>query len=156
MSGIDIDRDAVRFRDGLRSEREIYDRLLDATRRQQEVIVAGRSEELLDLARRKQRVLGEIEALEQELAPLKRGWADLRERIGAELRSEVETELDGVARVLQALIELEEEGQRGVERFREETSDSLRRVEGGRRLRQAYAPPTESPPTRPRYLDRSE
>ena len=154
MSRLQIDNDAIRFRDGLCSEREIYDRLLDTTRKQQQVVVEGHSQELLDLAQMKERVLGEIEKLERELAPLKKKWAQLRERIGTELRSEVESELDRVARVLRALIELEEEGQRNVEHFREETRNSLRRVEGGRRIQQAYSPSNPAP--RPRYLDRSE
>ncbi len=154
MSRLQIDDDAVRFRDGLRNEREIYDRLLDATRKQQQVIVAGRGEELLDLAQTKERVLGEIETLEHELAPLKRNWSDVRERLGAGLRSEVESEIDGVARVLRALIELEEEGQRNIARFRDEIRDGLRRVEGGRRIKQVYSPST--PASRPRRLDRSE
>jgi hypothetical protein len=57
--------------------------------------------------------------------------------------------------VLGGLIALEGEQQRHVDAARRETADQLRRIEGGRRVHQAYGAPAAPAPA-PRYLDRTE
>ena len=53
------------------------------------------------------------------------------------------------------LIALESEQQRRVESAQRETSDQLRKIEGGRRVNQAYGSPSASAPA-PRFVDRTE
>lgn len=155
MTGEDTVRSAERLRVGLAEERGIYERLVDHARRQGEILMRGATDELLRLAREKETELDRIEHIEREISPLKQRWPDIRGAVGAPLRERVEGELAGVEAVLRSLIELEAQGQAGVEAYRRETAADLRRVDGGRRVHQAYhsAP---GPAGGPRYLDRKE
>ena len=144
---------AAQLRDGLRREREIYELLLETTQRQREILVAGRTDEILALARTKEEELKRVDEIEKQLAPLKKRWQELREQVDEEIRGQIDNELAELQGVLKNLIDLEMEGQKGIDRMRQETFEKLRQVEGGRKVQRAYTPaPRESPP---RYLDRS-
>lgn len=150
----DLDRThAVALRDGLRAERRIYESLADLSERQEQILAAGAGEEILRLARAKEVELIRIDEVEQDLAPLKATWRELRERLSGELRAEVESELDAIERVLRRLIEAERTGQDRLASNQQQTSERLRQVDSGRRVQRAYhngaAPP-------PRYVDRTE
>ena len=154
MSTEQVRERAIRLRDGLRSEQRVYEGLLEITRRQKEILLSGRTEEILQLARSKEAVLGRIDAIERDLVPLKESWPELRDQVGSDLRDEIEQERTRLQDVLKGLIELEEEGQRSIDRLRQETADKLRQVEGGRRVQQAYTAPAAA--RSPRYLDRTQ
>ena len=154
MSTGQVRERAIRLRDGLRSEQKIYEELLEVTRRQKEILLSGQTEEILQLAQSKESALGRIDAIEKELVPLKESWPDLRDQVESDLRDEIEQERLRVQDVLKGLIDLEEEGQRSIDRLRKETADKLRQVEGGRRVQQAYTAPTTA--RSPRYLDRTQ
>jgi hypothetical protein len=143
------------LRDGLRAQREIYAELEDLTSRQGEILLGGRTEEILALARAKESTLARIDAIEARISAHKRRWSEERDRLPASLREAVQSELDLLHVVLGGLIALEGEQQRRVETVRRETADQLRRIEGGRRVHQAYGAPTGPAPA-PRYLDRTE
>ena len=145
---------ALRFRDGLRQEQEVYSGLLELTRRQQQIILDGQTDAILELARSKEQVMGQIEHIERELVPLKEGWPQLRDQVQAGLRDEIESERLRLQDLLKSLIQLEEEGQKNIERIRRDTADKIRQVESGRRVSQAYGPAQPGRP--PRYIDRSQ
>ena len=151
MTAATAQRRAEELRDGLRRERKVYERLLEVARRQQEVLVSGRTDEILELARNKEQELETIDDIEVGPAPLKAEWSRLRTLVGDDLCEDVDGELEQLQDVLKTLIELEMEGQRSVDRMRADTADQLRQVEGGRRMHRAYK--RGEPP--PRYLDRS-
>ncbi len=142
-----------RLRDGLRREREIYEVLCAINRRQCGVFTTGRTEEILQLAKNKERELARIEEIETELTPLKAEWRDLRNEVSAPLRHEVEEELRTIEEVLRELIEQENRGQKEIEGMWEITSQNLKKIESGRRVQQAYGSPEKD---RPRYLDRTQ
>ena len=141
---------AERLRDGLRRELDIYHVLHGINIKQRRVMESGRTEEILQFAERKRVELTRIEEIEKDLTPLKEEWRDLREDVPRDLRSQVEEEMLGIETVLRDLIEQENEGQKEIEEIRVETSKSLQRVDGGRRVHQAYGAPNAA---RPQYLD---
>ena len=153
MTEAGVQERALKFRDGLRQEQEVYSGLLELTRKQHEIILEGQSDAILELARSKAEVLGRIENIERELSPLKEGWADFRDQVQTTLRDEIESERQRLQGLLKSLIQLEEEGQRNIERIRNETSAKIRQVEGGRRVHQAYGSANGGSP---RYVDRSK
>ncbi len=140
---------------GLREQRMIYRELETHTRRQGEVLLGGRTEEVLDLARSKETTLEKIEKINEEIAPLKASWHERRDQLPDDLRGEVQEEFDAMHQVLKNLIDLEAEQQKVVEAARSETQEKLKKVEGGRRMNIAYGAPAAAQPE-PRYLDRSE
>jgi len=143
------------LRDGLRAQREIYAELEVHTSRQGEILLGGRTEEILALARAKESTLARIDGIDARIAPHKQRWPYERDRLPGALRDAVQEELDRLHETLAGLIALEGEQQRQVEAVRRETADQLRRIEGGRRVHQAYGTSTASAPA-PRYLDRTE
>ncbi|MGE3165713.1 MAG: flagellar export chaperone FlgN [Planctomycetota bacterium] len=153
MSRTDTEK-AERLREGLRREREIYLALAELSRKQEEILDSGASEQILDLAHAKEDKLDRIAAIERDIADLKPHWRETREQIDEALRAEVETELDQIQAVLRQLIDLEARGQANVQANQRETAEKLRQVDGGRRLHQAYRGPRPQPKSR--YLDRTE
>lgn len=140
---------------GLREQREIYGELESHTRRQGEILLAGLSDEILALARDKESTLERIEVIETRIAPAKARWHSDRDQLSTEVRAEVQAELDALHQILGDLIALESEQQRRVEEVRLETADKLKKIDGGRRVNQAYGATPQGAPS-PRYLDRTE
>lgn len=140
---------------GLREQREIYAELEASTRRQGEILLEGRTDEILALAREKESTLERVEAIETRLVPLKTRWADEKESLPEGVRRQVEEELDAMQVLLGGLIALETEQQKRVDDVRRETAANLKKIEGGRRVNQAYGAPGQATPS-PRYLDRTE
>ncbi|MCI0652759.1 MAG: hypothetical protein L0Z55_12845 [Planctomycetes bacterium] len=150
----DTDLRARRFQSGLRSQREIYLALAEISRRQEQVLREGGTEEILQLARSKQAEMGRIESVEREIAPLKQEWPLFRERVSPKLRAEIEEDLCAIQSVLQRLIQIEARGGPQFDALRRDTAEKLKQVEGGRRIQQAYVRAPR--PTNARYLDRTE
>ena len=140
---------------GLREQRGIYGELETHTRRQGEILLGGQSDEILALARAKESTLDRIEAIELRIAPLKVRWHAERDLLRDPVRAEVQVELDQLHQILGNLIALESEQQRRVEEVRLETADKLKKIDGGRRLNQAYGATPATAPS-PRYLDRTK
>jgi len=136
----------------LEAAETVYRRLLSLTRDQSDVLRAGVSPELLDLVRAKEEELSRLGDLEKSLAPARGAWLDLRERISADLRSEVQSVVGRVEAVLRELIQIEEAEGRALLSKRDETIAEIHRLDSARKVRGAYgaAPP---PPT---LLDQKE
>ncbi len=147
--------EARTMRDGLREQREVYAELELHTRRQSEILLGAQTDEILALARAKESTLTRIEAIDVRIAPLKACWQSERDTLPGALRAEVQNELDLLHTTLEGLISLETEQQRRVDEARQETAVQLRKIEGGRRVNQAYGTPPAPTPS-PRYLDRTE
>lgn len=64
-------------------------------------------DEALTLLDRKRRLLAEISAIDARLAPVRADWDDIRARLDASERSEVESALTQVRETLARLIDLE-------------------------------------------------
>jgi len=143
------------FRDGLRAQREIYAELAAHTRRQGEILLGGRTEEILALAHAKESILARIDRIDARIAPQKQRWRAERARLPVPVREEVQAELDLLHEALAGLIALEGDQQRHVESVRRESADQIRRIEGGRRVQRTYGAPAAPAPA-PRRLDRSE
>jgi hypothetical protein len=143
------------LRDGLREQHEIYSELELHTRRQGEILIGGKTDQILALAQAKESTLARIESIDSRKAPLKERWRGERDDIPQASRDEIQAELDRLHLTLRGLIALESEQQQRVDAARGETADQLRRIEGGRRVNQAYGTASTTAPA-PKYLDRTE
>ena len=150
-----IDRDIEKTRGFIRDMEEaeaIYRRLLGLTRNQSEIMKAGVSPELLDLARAKEEELARLAEIEIRMGPVRSAWTELRERISGELRSKVQAVVGRVGEVLRELLRMEDEESRVLAAKREETIAQIRRLDSARKVRGAYA----SAPPSPALLDQKE
>lgn len=130
----------------------IYRRLIGLTRNQSRILLGGASPELLDLARSKEEEMARLSDLEVRMGPTRTAWAEIRDRISAELKTEVQAVVGRIEKVLRELLLLEEEEGRALESKRDETIAQIRRLDAARKVRDAYAcrPPPGS------RLDRRE
>ena len=130
-------------------EQEIYRGLLDLSRGQMEIIEQGAtSEELLELLGRKQLLINELEEIERDLTPFKRGWREVRESLEADVRAAVEQRVTQIHEILVELLDLEERGRSKLQRRQEEVVVKIREIGRSRRAHQAYAGGQSGPPTR--------
>ena len=153
MTAIETDLQKTRgFIKDLEQAEQIYRRLLGLTRNQSDVLRAGVSPELLELARAKEEELGRLGELEARMGPTRSVWTELRDRISQELRTEVQTVVSRVELVLQELIQMEEQEGRALSLKRDETIAQIRRLDSARKVRGAYG----GTPTTPSLLDQKE
>lgn len=108
--------DAAGFAAALRRQQEKYRALVSAGEEQKRLLAAADVDGLLALVGRKRALLGEIEALERDLRPVKERWPEARARMDAGAVREVEAALRGTRDVLAALLRLEDEAREMMER----------------------------------------
>jgi hypothetical protein len=116
----------------------IYQRLIELTRKQSEVLESGDTERLMDFARQKESELGRLAPVEVRLRSARESWGDVESGVSAEQRRSVQEGVRGVETVLRQLLELEEEQNRAILKRREGTLEEIRRIEAGRRVQKAY------------------
>jgi hypothetical protein len=98
--------DAARLLEGLRRQEDRYRAVAEAVGAQKRAVAASDADALLAAAGRQRSLLAEIEALDADLAPLRRRWAELRAGAAPGLAAELEA---AVARVKDVLSELVKE-----------------------------------------------
>jgi hypothetical protein len=144
-----LEADILKTRGFMRDLEEaetIYRRLIGLTRNQSRILQGGVSPELLDLARSKEEEMARLSELEARMGPARMAWAQIRDRISGELRSEVQAVVGRVEEVLLELLRLEEEEGQALTVKRDETIAQIRRLDSARKVRNAYSsrPPPSS------------
>lgn len=87
----------------LQSQLDCYQRLAKLAELQHEHVQQSRTESLLDVLTRRQRVLDEIAGFEQTIAPVRRAWSDYSSRLSAEQRKHAEGLLGQTRRLLEEI-----------------------------------------------------
>lgn len=142
---------ARRLQDGLRRQREIYRVLMKLTERQRDCYTEGEADEVVRLARAKEDELERIAAINVEIDEYKQSWRECRDSVEESLRDQVEEEMNGLGGLLRELITLEAETENLIRDGQERQAESLRKIEGSRRMQKAYG----GPGANPRLMDRS-
>ncbi|HLY09720.1 MAG TPA: hypothetical protein VKW04_10490 [Planctomycetota bacterium] len=130
--------DAARVLERLRLQQEKYRGMVALVTDQRPVFSSPDVDGILRLIEQKRTLLSEIDAIEAELAPLKRDWARLRAGFTPEEARELDVTLDGTKKVLEELVGLEDESRALLEKRREEKSESLEGLLRKSRARGAY------------------
>jgi flagellar biosynthesis/type III secretory pathway chaperone len=130
--------DAERLLDGLRRQRETYREMAAAAADQQRALEASDMDGLLAVVERKRALLGRIDAVERDVAPLRGRWEQLRPSTPPALAKEIEDTVVSVRDVLQALVKQEDEGRAALERQRQAAADDLKERMRRAQARNAY------------------
>lgn len=144
--------DGVAFLEGLRRQQEKYRELAGVAEEQKRVLAGGDIDALMGVVDRKRAIMGEIETLEKELAPLKGRWAEVRGEIDAATLREVEAAVEETKRILQDLVRLEDEARSALEQQRLSTAEQLKDLMKKKKAQGAYGGGTGGTPN-PRFLD---
>ena len=124
--------------DCLRRREAKYREMASLVLDQRSLFASPDMDAILCLIARKRVILGEIDALEAELAPVKADWRTVRASFSPEDARAVEAILERTQRVLQELMRLEAEGCALMGKPQETASDELKTMLGRSRARGAY------------------
>ena len=133
--------EAARVLDRLRLQQEKYRGMVALVAAQRPGLSSMDVDAILRLIEQKRTLLSEIDAIDAELAPVKRDWARIRSGFSADEARDLESTLDGTKKVLEELVGLEDESRALLERRREEKSEALEGMLRKSRARGAYGAP---------------
>ncbi len=130
--------DASRVLDRLRLQQEKYRGMVALVRAQRPAFSSMDVDGILRLIEEKRTLLAEIDAIEAELAPIKREWSRIRAGFSADEARQLDATLDGTKKVLEELVGLEDESRALLTKQREEKSEVLEGMLRMNRARGAY------------------
>ena len=145
--------DAPAFLDGLRKQCDRYRAMASAVEGQKTLLSSGDMDALMALVERKRALMGDIEALEKELAPTKANWKELSEGVEADVVREVEQAVEEIRQILQALLKAEDEGRALMEHQRDSVARELKGMMTKEKAWGAYG---HSGGPEPRFYDKKE
>ena len=140
----------------LREQKEKYREMVGLVEGQTALMASGEPDALMGLVERKQALMGEIEVLEKDLAPVRAKWPELRTRLDAGAIGDVETAVGETRSVLQRLVTLEEEGQALLMQRRSTAEDRIKDLMTKKKARGAYGAYGGEAGEDPRFLDRTQ
>lgn len=139
----------------LGEEQACYTSLLDLSRQQKQIILGGDVDQLLVTLSQKQKILGKVGEIEQQLAPFKRNWRQVRSELDGNQKQVLDIALGTVEELLAELIALEKESEQLLIERRNQCEQELSETARGSQVTNAYSPRPDSSSSR--YLDiRSE
>jgi hypothetical protein len=128
----------------VRQKHDVLVPLHDLARKQLEAVAADDVDRLLAILATKQPLLAELQRLERALdpfrqqAPEERVWASPAERRACQQTAE------RANRLLAELMELERQGERALQSYRQVVAEQLQQTSGALAARQAYAAPASA------------
>lgn len=133
-------------------QRDLYVELEGLSRTQGEFIETDDSDGLMDVLARRQAIVDQVVALNDELAPFARRWEELAPRLPAAHREALRTRFDDVARLVESIQQRDDADRRALESRRASVGSEL---EGLARARGAAAAYAKRNPGGPMYQDRT-
>lgn len=123
-------------------------RLRDMGRKQIELVEGGQTTELLDLLAAKQRVFGDLQRIERQLAPFRDQDPDQRRWRTTDQRQECARQLDECDALLREIVTREKQSGRELTRRRDDLAAQLEGMRRAGRARGAYTAPSRPPASR--------
>ncbi|MFH1022453.1 MAG: flagellar export chaperone FlgN [Planctomycetota bacterium] len=125
--------------EGLEAERGIYERMLKVAQALRDLITKEEeTRQMLALVQEEQRMVREIEVVEKDLSDAKREWEVRREHIEPNLRQRVEGVMDGVRKVLEELMKVEEDCRKRMESHRQVVAKGIQELSRAKEAGRAY------------------
>jgi hypothetical protein len=129
---------AADFQRIFRVRRERCAKLLELSRRQSELIAVHDYTSLLSVLGRKQRLLGELDQLGQELPELWANWRQERDRLDGECREDCDHLLAETEAILADLVLEEKRSAASLTQRRDSLREQLESISTGARVHDAY------------------
>ncbi|MBI4584299.1 MAG: hypothetical protein HY717_09790 [Planctomycetes bacterium] len=125
----------------LQAAEEIYLRLIELGRNQSRLLQGGYSEELLELAKRKESEMARLSYLESGMRRARSKWDSLQSSLPETEREPVQKMLARVEKTLRELLQLEEESSRLLLQQRDQILGQIQRLHAARKFQKAYFSP---------------
>jgi len=125
-------------REILGSQRDIYAKLLGMSQRQVELVRQTKTDELLSLLAEKRTVLEQLAKLQERLSPAHPEWDDVISALSEQERKELRRIAEEIARLLETILKLDEQGRDELKQLRDVTLTHLKRIGNGKKLVETY------------------
>ena len=122
----------------LTRQRDLYQDLGGLSARQQALIDAGRTEDLLGVLTQRQALIDQLTSCNQEVAPLRSRLSDIAAGASESLRATIRARVDEVQNLLQQIIERDEADRVRLEASRARVGDALKQVNTAPAAANAY------------------
>lgn len=123
----------------LKRQRDLYQRLQELSERQRNLISGDRPELLLNILRDRQTLVTALAKVNEQLSPYRRDWQRVYQTLPEVTRHSVSGLLDEINRMLQCILEADQEDQALLSARKQAVARSLNNVSGGRVANAAYA-----------------
>ena len=130
--------DAEKLISLLRRQVGIYTRLEQFSGRQRGLIAAEDQQQLLALLAERQKLVDELEVLNQGLIPLQEFWRAHRETVAPSLRAEADQLVGRVGEILQRILSADEQDARILSARKAQTAKQVTALAQGRQAFEAY------------------
>lgn len=135
----------------LDEQRSLYVQLDELSRTQRDLIDRADSDGLLEVLRRRQELIVQIERIGRELGPIKRRWDQFMRSLDAESKALIERRLDALTELARGVAERDEQDRAVLADRRDRVASELGGLTRGRSASSAYrGTGTDGP----RYQDR--
>ena len=123
----------------LSQQRALYEKLRGLADRQQTVIASDRPEQLLEVLRERQTIVGQLAQLNLALAPYRRNWGATYGELPAAERAKAGALLDEINGMLQVILKADREDSALLGARKRAVALELGELSGGRVANAAYA-----------------
>lgn len=146
----EIESAAVRFRQNLRAQAELYRTLLGLARKQSEEISSESVEAFLAILDEKKKIIAEINDIELATIPLRKSWENHRSEISEEMRTDLHVVVEEIRALLEQLLELEKRSQEKLGAVKDMAEEQLNQLALGSKAAHSYKRRREPVP---RFMD---
>lgn len=122
----------------LREQRDLYHSLRDLSQRQRSLVAGDRPELLLDLLSSRKRIVTQLAAINDELAPCRRNWPAVYDQLPTETQGQVSELLKDINGTLQTVLRADQEDSSVLSARKAVVERSLNRMDGGQAVNAAY------------------
>jgi len=131
----------------LREQRDLYLQLRDLSRRQRSLVSGDRPELLLDVLAGRQRIVTQLAAINDELAPCRSDWPSTYDRLPPDMQIQVTAMVKEINETLQVILTADQEDGRLLSARKAAVQRTLSSFGGGQAANAAYGgqpPPSGS------------
>jgi len=118
--------------------RDLFQNLLDLSKRQHELIEQEKFSELFELLSCKQQILNRLDVLSTGQQPVWHSWREDRDQLDPAIRADCEAALAETEGILKQLLNAEGESTNLLVRRRDDTRRQLEAIAQGNRVHEAY------------------
>lgn len=140
---------------GLRTQLACYESVLALAQEQKALIVSGQAEGLMELLARKQRMIAEIERLQNAIRPCKERWDAEGDAWPPALRAPVESVVQALRHILGEIVALEDAGREELGDSSQKAGQKITQMQKGKAMHRAYGNTAKPPASPPHFKDRN-
>jgi flagellar biosynthesis/type III secretory pathway chaperone len=131
--------DSGRLIELLTEQRDLYQRLRELAEQQRSLISSDRPENLLNVLRERQSLVGKLAQLNMKLAPFRRNWAGAYSELPEDVRGQASALLEEINNMLQVILKADREDSALLSARKQAIAGEINGVTGGRAANNAYA-----------------